>query len=152
MNGHSIKIEPAGKGDYGQLIQVWEASVRATHDFLAEEDIQYLKPLILEQYFDLVDLWCVRGDSHEQGRILGFCGVAEGSLEMLFVSPECRGQGIGSALCGHAVRVLGVVKVDVNEQNPQAKGFYESLGFRIVSKSPVDGQGKPYPILHMALT
>lgn len=39
--------------------------------------------------------------------------------------------------------------VDVNEQNPQAIGFYEHHGFRTVSRTTHDPSGKPYPILHM---
>ena len=44
-----------------------------------------------------------------------------------------------------------VNKVDVNEQNPQALGFYQHYGFEVIDRSPLDGSGKPYPILHMAL-
>lgn len=143
-----MRIERVDKSDYPELVEVWEASVRATHDFLKEEDIAFLRPLILEQYFDVVELRCVKD---ERGEILGFCGVAERKLEMLFVSPESRGRGIGSSLCNYAVKKLHVTDVDVNEQNPQAIGFYEHIGFRITGRSPVDGQGKPFPLLHMKL-
>ncbi|HBF71237.1 MAG TPA: GNAT family N-acetyltransferase, partial [Alteromonas australica] len=33
------------KDNYQELIEIWEASVRATHDFLPEESILELKPL-----------------------------------------------------------------------------------------------------------
>ncbi|ACS80000.1 GNAT family N-acetyltransferase [Maridesulfovibrio salexigens] len=141
-------ISDVTKTNYSELIKLWERSVRATHDFLDESDIEYLRPLILEQYFDAVELKCAK-DSH--GVILGFCGVAEGNLEMLFVDPQSRGQGVGSALCAYAIDNLAVTKVDVNEQNPQALGFYEHIGFRIVGRSDLDGQGKPFPLLHMEL-
>ena len=35
------------------------------------------------------------------------------------------------------------------EQNPQAVGFYEHLGFRVCRRSERDEQGNPYPILWM---
>ncbi len=143
-----MRIEHVEKSVYPELLAVWEASVRATHGFLEEEDIAFLRPLVLEQYFDAVELRCARD---EQGKILGFCGVAASKLEMLFVLPESRGQGIGSALCRHAIENLGVAMVDVNEQNPQAIGFYKHMGFRIMGRSAVDGQGKPFPLLHMEL-
>ena len=60
-------------------------------------------------------------------------------------------QGIGSLLLGYAIDELGARAVDVNEQNPDAVGFYECSGFAVIGRSPLDGQGKPYPILHMAL-
>ena len=70
---------------------------------------------------------------------------------MLFISPDARGKGIGSMLATHAIKELGATKVDVNEQNEQALGFYQHIGFSVTGRSPVDGQGKPYPLLHMAL-
>lgn len=139
--------EQAGKADYDELIEVWERSVRATHHFLAEADINELRPLILEHYFDAVELRCVR----REGRILGFSGVADGVLEMLFVAPESRGTGVGRALCGHAVERQNVTRVDVNEQNPQALGFYEHMGFTVTGRSARDGQGRPFPLLHLEL-
>ncbi len=45
----------------------------------------------------------------------------------------------------------GPSRVDVNEQNEQALGFYQHLGFSVIGRSPLDGQGKPYPLLHMEL-
>lgn len=136
------------KKHHPRLLEIWEASVRATHDFLREEDLQELKPLILDRYFDAVDLKVAKtGD----GELLGFCGVSEGNIEMLFILPEARGKGIGSMLALHAIDVLGATKVDVNEQNHQAVGFYKHLGFVTAGRSPVDGQGKPYPLLHLDL-
>lgn len=136
------------KADYFRLLEIWEASVRATHHFLTEDDLQELKPLILEQYFDAVDLKCAKND---HGEIQGFCGVHDGNIEMLFIAPETRGKGIGALLAAHAIKEQGASKVDVNEQNEQALGFYQHIGFKVIGRSPVDGQGKPYPLLHMAL-
>lgn len=143
-----MQIVRAVKADHSQLIEIWDASVRATHDFLSEDDLATLKPLILEQYFDAVDLWCARA---EGGEIPGFCGVHDGNIEMLFIAPHARGKGVGTLLVKHAIQNLGAVKVDVNEQNEQALGFYRHLGFSVVGRSPLDGQGKPYPLLHMSL-
>lgn len=143
-----MNIETVKKADHLKLIEIWESSVRATHDFLAEADLQALKPLILEQYFDAVDLRCVK---NAQGEIQGFCGVHDGNIEMLFIAADARGTGIGAMLSAYAIKEQGASKVDVNEQNQQALGFYQHLGFKVVGRSPVDGQGKPYPLLHMAL-
>ena len=139
-------IDRVTKADYQELIIVWEASVRATHDFLSETDIAFYRNLILNQYFDLVALKCVKDKS---GDILGFLGTTEQKIEMLFVHPDSRGQGIGKALIKYAVRELGIRLVDVNEQNTQAVGFYYAMGFNLQKRSPLDGMGKPYPILHL---
>ena len=142
-----MKIEQAQAADYQALIALWEASVRATHHFLQEADITALKPLILEHYFAAVDLVCARGEE----KIAGFCGVHDGNIEMLFIAPEARGSGVGRLLVAYAINRQGARRVDVNEQNAQALGFYQHLGFEVTGRSPLDGQGKPYPLLHMAL-
>lgn len=132
-----------------EVIDVWEASVRATHHFLTEEDILYFKPLILNEYLKAVELRCVR-DSEDS--IIAFSGVANGKLEMLFVSPKYFGKGIGRTLLEYSITNNNVCKVDVNEDNPQAVGFYERCGFTTISRSELDSSGKPFPILHMELS
>lgn len=112
-------IVPVGTEHYERLTELWEASVRATHDFLPEGYIERLRPLVREQYLGFVELRAWRDDD---GRILGFAGVHDGKLEMLFVDPACRGQGIGKALLASVVDGLGVSAVDVNEQNPRRWG------------------------------
>ncbi|WP_339461262.1 GNAT family N-acetyltransferase [Pseudomonas sp. EA_105y_Pfl2_R69] len=140
------QIETPGIADLLRLLEVWEAAVRATHDFLEEHDIQLLKPLLIEQYFPQVQLSCIRG---EDGKITGFLGYAEGKVEMLFVDPLEHGTGIGRTLLNDAVVRLGATQVDVNEQNPKALGFYLSQGFVVEGRSPLDGGGRPFPILHL---
>ncbi|MFW5490445.1 MAG: GNAT family N-acetyltransferase [Desulfovibrio sp.] len=142
-----MKIQRAVVEDHPEILAVWEASVRATHDFLAEEDIVFFRPLVREG-LGAVDVYCGKDAS---GRILGFLGVAGEGIEMLFMAPDIRGKGLGKQLLAYAVEVLHTTKVDVNEQNPQALGFYEHMGFEVADRSPVDGSGKPFPLLHMRL-
>ncbi|MCP4922666.1 MAG: GNAT family N-acetyltransferase [bacterium] len=144
----ALKITPVKKSEYDALIEIWEKSVRATHDFLSENDIQFFKPLIRNQYLGAVDLWCSRVADES---IVGFIGISEDSIEMLFLAPDLRGQGIGKALVHHVLKDTKIQKVDVNEQNPGALKFYEKMGFDVVSRSEKDGLGKPFPILHMSL-
>lgn len=39
----------------------------------------------------------------------------------------------------------------MNEQNSQAKGFYEHMGLQVYKSTDTDEQGNPYPILYMRL-
>ncbi len=143
-----LKIDKVEKTEYKEVVYVWEASVRATHHFLKEEDIEYYKPLILNMYLDAVELRCIKNN---ENNIVGFMGVAEGNLEMLFIHPEYRGKKIGQTLLNYSIEKLNVTKVDVNEQNEQALGFYKKNGFEVIGRSKLDSSGKPYPILHMKL-
>ena len=92
----------------------------------------------------------------ESGTPVGFMGVQENRLEMLFLDPEARGQGLGARLLCLGARLLclgmeqyGVSELTVNEQNPAAAGFYRHMGFAVYRRSELDEQGGPYPILYM---
>jgi putative acetyltransferase len=129
-----------------QLLRVWESSVRATHKFLTEENITSLKPLVKTGVLHVAHVICVEDDKNE---IQAFMGIDGDKIEMLFVSPIMRGKGIGKRLIAYAVDEMKIKFVDVNEQNEQAVGFYEHLGFKVFERSELDEQGNPFPILHM---
>jgi len=144
------QLQKASPADYNTLLALWEASVRATHDFLNPDDILFFKNIIQQHNaFSLVELTCI---VDEHNKILGFMGIAADKLEMLFLDPAERGKGLGKQLMQHAFETYRITKVDVNEQNEAARQFYEHFGFKVQSRSPLDGTGKPYPILHMELT
>ena len=143
------KYELATEADYDELLQVWEASVRSSHHFLTEEDIQYYKPLIRNEYFRAVELYLIRDE--QSGHIAAFMGLSDELVEMLFVHPSQQGKGYGRLFIEYALRGKNIRKVDVNEQNEQASHFYLSRGFEVVSRDATDGQGKPYPILHLQM-
>lgn len=141
-------ILTACPSDYKALTDLWEASVRATHHFLKEEDVLCYKSLILNEYLGAVNLF-YKKDAFNC--ITGFLGTSGNKIEMLFIDPAYRGNGIGRELLNYAVTRLGSEKVDVNEQNEQAVGFYLRFGFEVTGRTEVDSMGKPYPILNMEL-
>ncbi|QZY53520.1 GNAT family N-acetyltransferase [Leucobacter tenebrionis] len=139
----------AGRGpeEYAELIEIWRSAVRATHDFLDESDFARIESRLATDYFPAVRITV----AERNGRRVGFAGVLDGTLEMLFVSDAVRGEGIGSALLAEVIENQAVSRVDVNEQNSGALCFYLSRGFRQVGRSDLDGDGRPYPTIHMAL-
>lgn len=144
-----MKIQPAISSQFNEIIAVWESSVSATHDFLTEENISELKIAILEQYLPQLAVYVAMD---EDDQVNGFLGVSENKLEMLFISQQNRGHGTGKKLLNFALEQLSINEVDVNEQNPQAVGFYKHMGFKQYARSEIDGEGNPFPILHMRLT
>ncbi|MGV0948118.1 GNAT family N-acetyltransferase [Empedobacter falsenii] len=132
--------------DFPRLREIWESAVLNTHDFLAKEDFEYYKEN-LPNYFPHVTLF-----GYEiENQLVGFVGVAEQNLEMLFIHNDFRRKGVGKALLDFSIQELNVKSVDVNEQNQQAIDFYLSQGFKVISRSEKDGEGKAYPILHLSL-
>ena len=140
-------IIKASEEDYAEIARVWEASVRATHHFLPEDYLQEIKAL-LPAIFPAVPMYIFKNDQNE---IDGFSGVADHKIEMLFIRPGSRGKGIGRLLTEFAINELKADKVDVNEQNDQAVGFYQRMGFVIEGRTDKDGMGRPFPLLQMKL-
>ncbi|QXT63113.1 acetyltransferase [Tessaracoccus palaemonis] len=138
----------AGSDEYPELVAIWRGAVDATHDFISVSDREDIEARLASDYFPAVNLWVAERD----GRPIGFAGVVGAKLEMLFVDAAQRGGRVGSALLDHAVGVLGVTEVDVNEQNASAVGFYTRRGFAVVGRRDSDDEGRPYPLLHLRLT
>jgi putative acetyltransferase len=142
-------IRPARDADRDALLVLWERSVRATHDFLTEEDIGFLRPLVGQALASgALEVWVLVSAADAP---LGFLGMAGDRIEALFLAPEQRGGGLGRRLVDHAqaLRPGCALALDVNEQNPAARGFYERLGFVVEGRSPLDSTGRPFPLLHM---
>lgn len=130
-----------------QLLRVWESSVRATHLFLSEHEIKQIKEYVPQALGSIAHLVIAE---NENGAPVAFMGIENEILEMLFIAPEERGKGLGKGLMRFGIENYGVHKLAVNEQNPQAKGFYEHMGFRVYKRTENDEQGNPYPLLYMS--
>ncbi|WP_159623585.1 acetyltransferase [Ruania rhizosphaerae] len=137
-----------GAVEFPELVEIWRSAVEATHDFLDRTDFLRIESNLASAYFPAVSLIV----AEKEGAPVGFAGTSEQNLEMLFVSNSVRGGGIGTALLREAIANNAVTTVDVNEQNSRAVGFYLSQGFARVGRSELDGDGRPYPILHLELT
>lgn len=143
-----LTIRPSiGAAEYPALVAIWRAAVDATYDFLADEDRDEIEARLAADYLPAVVLTVAERD----GRPVGFSGVLDGALEMLFVDATRRETGIGTALLTHAIREQDVTRVDVNEQNAPAARFYARRGFEVVGRSETDDAGRPYPLLHLRL-
>lgn len=142
-----MKTRHATPTDHDRLFDIWLRSVRATHTFLSETDIQELMPHVREYLLTAAaTLWVLEEDD---GAALGFMGLTGGEIDSLFLAPEFQRRGGGRALVEHARALAGKLTVSVNEQNPGAVRFYEACGFIVTGRSDVDSMGRPFPLLHM---
>jgi len=132
--------------DSARVLEIWRSAVDATHHFLSVED-------------RIAIHWEVCGflpqapltlavDQHD--RPLGFMFIDDGHMEALFVAPTAFGHGIGAALVRRGLALYPGMTTDVNEQNEPAVAFYKRMGFVQTGRSPHDGQGRLYPLIHLA--
>lgn len=143
----SFSIVPYQDQYKNEILSVWEKSVAATHHFIKPHDFELLKGMLHTLDFNLFRLFCLR----TQSQIIGFIGMHEDKIEMLFLHPDYLGRGLGKSLVHFAIRHLHIDKVDVNEQNTPALQFYLKMGFTPFERTETDGQGLPYPLLRMKL-
>ena len=146
----TVHVRKARAAERDLLFDIWLRSVRATHTFLTEADIQHYAPLVRQALAsEALEVWVLCTPA---GAPAGFMGLAGNKIEALFLAPEHMGAGGGRRLVEHARRLCGELVLDVNEQNPTARRFYEACGFVAEGRSEVDGSGRPHPLLHMRLT
>jgi putative acetyltransferase len=144
-----MKIRRGLPTDRDLLLDIWIRSVRPTHTFLSEEDIQFLLPRVRGYLASAeVELWVLCSDSEAP---MGFMGMSGNKMEALFLAPEFHCRGAGRRLVQHAQALKGELTVDVNEQNPAACRFYQACGFVVEGRSELDSTGRPFPLLHMRL-
>ena len=128
------------------LTEIWETSVRATHDFLTEDDICEIRECVDNALTHIVHLIVAMDENSVP---VGFMGVEDGILEMLFISPTHFKIGIGRKLVQYGIDNLGIEYVTANEQNPNSIGFYKHLGFKVFRRTERDSEGRPFPLIYM---
>ncbi len=140
-----IKIRTSRPGEGERAVEIWRAAVDATHDFLSQQDRVAIDEMVCG-FLPQVPLWlAVDGNDHP----IAFMLIDNGHMQALFVDPAVRGKGVGAGLVRQGLALHPKMTTDVNEQNAQAVGFYERMGFKRIGRSPVDDQGRPYPIIHL---
>ena len=140
-----LKLRVSGPEDGDRVVQIWRDAVDATHDFLSPDDRLAIEEQV-RVFLPRTPLWLA---VDELGKVLGFMLLDEGSMEALFIDPAHHGEGVGRKLVEHALSISPGLVTNVNEQNAQALSFYRKLGFVVTGRSPLDDQGRPYPLLHM---
>ena len=141
-----MKIRRYRESDREALTDVWLRSVKATHHFLSEEDIAGFLPFVRREAWIEMETWILESND---GKFAGFMSLVRDKIEGLFIAPEYLHQGLGTRLVNHAKQTNRGLTVDVNEQNEVACAFYRACGFTPFGRSERDGQGKPFPLIHM---
>ena len=143
----NYKIENYTPAYKNEILTVWENSVLATHHFLSPKDFIEIKEMLQHFDFENINVFCL----NENSKVIGFLALQKFKIEMLFLDPEYMGRGLGRKLLDYAVSNHKANSVDVNEQNTNAKKFYEKFVFKIYERTEKDDFGKNYPLLRMKL-
>lgn len=131
--------------DRPRILEIWEASVRATHQFLSEEQILEIKAAV-KSYANEASFLVV---SDHDDDVYGFMGMTGNKIDSLFIDPAHFGKSFGKLLVQYAFSLHSELYVDVNEDNPGATLFYKKMGFQVYERTDVDDAGRPFPILKM---
>lgn len=132
-----MEIRPARPEDRDAIVRIWRRAVEATHHFLTPADVDALEPEVRA-----IPLEILMARDPEP---VGWIATHEDRIEALFVDPDVHGRGVGTAL----LATTSATHVDVNEQNPSGRAFYAARGFVPVGRSELDGEGRPFPLLHL---
>ena len=142
-----MRIRRGDADDVPRALEIWRAAVDATHGFLTPEDRAEIDVMVAEEFLPNAELWlATNGDDYP----IGFLVMDGDMIDALFVDPSFHRQGFGTRLLEHALNLSPDATVDASEQATNALPFYLSRGFRIVGRSETDGQGRPYPLIHLA--
>lgn len=131
-----------------QLVDLWQDSITTTHTFLSKFEIENIKKYVPEILKGISHLIVVFNDDRQP---IGFMGVENRKIEMLFIKTNQQKRGFGKKLIEFGIKHYDICEVNVNEQNPIARSFYEYMGFEVYKRSETDEQGNHYPILYMKL-
>ncbi len=123
--------------DTDALLDTWYAASLLAHPFLDEAFLTEERRRIREIYIPATETWVYE----EEGALVGFISLLDNEVGAIFVRPEHHGRGIGRALMDKAVALRGNLLVEVFEQNPIGRAFYDRYGFQLVDAHPHDETG-----------
>lgn len=141
-----MNVRRGTPADLPRALEIWRSAVDATHGFLTARDRLEIDVLVAG-FLPKADLW-IATDPDDWP--MGFLVMDGAKIEALFVDATAHGHGYGTLLLEHAAALEPNLAVDANEQATNALSFYLSKGFRVVGRSPTDGEGRPYPLVHLA--
>ena len=108
--------------DIARLMRRWSA---IAWDFMVarppEDDLRFI-----EGRLRAGPIWA----AIEGERIVGFCTVRQGWIDVFHVAPDRHGRGIGQALVARALKGRRRVRLWTFQRNVRARRFYALQGFR----------------------
>jgi dTDP-4-amino-4,6-dideoxy-D-galactose acyltransferase len=149
---HTIERFDTLKHDYQQLLKLVYLS---GHDSRFKKDLFFGEEAFKSLYKQWIDNNLKAENTkvlvyQDSNKLLGFIAMkeehSEGFIDLIAVSPEAQGQGVGQQLIDAVEASLGLEKelyVPTQQTNEQACHFYEKCGFKISDKQYIYHYAKP---------
>ena len=87
--------------------------------------------------------------AEDAGRVQGFLARREGQIEALYITPDARGQGVGTALMARAMATCAELGLWCFLANRPARAFYARLGFAENARTDGSGNDEKLPDVHL---
>ncbi|MDH6580709.1 GNAT family N-acetyltransferase [Kitasatospora sp. MAP5-34] len=134
----TVELRLATPADAAAIAHIHMSSRAATMPYLPpqkrnhEQVTRWAAEVLLEECRTWV---AVRGTE-----VLGYAGLESDVLEYLYLLPDVRRQGVGTLLLDEVKRNSpGGLRLQVFEQNTEARAFYQRHGFTVLATD--DGSG-----------
>ena len=118
------------------LLDIWERSVRVTHLFLSDGEIESIKEYVPQALMGVENLTVAE---NEDGRPVAFMGTESGTLEMLFIAPEERGKGLGKRLLRHGIAHLGLYNKSWGKEQKSGQSKPNQVKWKCKNPQPEEG-------------
>ena len=132
--------------DRDRLYEIWHGAVKTTHHFLSDAQFDEIAHAVKTEFLPNVAPEVLTGADDVP---LAFMSMTDHNIDALFVAADERGSGIGSAFLERTMAQFDTLTLEVNEQNPTAHAFYRHHGFEDVRRTPIDQEGRPFPLIYM---
>jgi putative acetyltransferase len=137
----TVDVRLAREADLDALTDLWEASARGSHTFMKSDDFDQLRPYMRDALLPSMDVWIAELE-HEP---VGFIGVREQHVELLYIERDHQHCGIGTLLLEH----VHATSVEVYRDNAVGVSFYRRSGFAQTAVHEYDAIGRPYPMVEL---
>lgn len=130
------------------FFDIWKKELTITKEYILQNTVYVIETAeTIVGYYALVEL----ENDLQISRITLKAGLW---LEHMFIDPSFIGTGLGRKLFTHCLKTCGLNDISTIKilADPNAKGFYQKMGCRIIADYPSTIEGRTTPYLEFLLT
>lgn len=121
-----MDIESRDENLVNEILGVYEKSIEHLNGAMPKESMEEIKNNTEKMIKNIENLIIVKNDEEN---IIGFMGCENENLEMLYLHPDYKNQGIGKELINIAINNHNVNKAHIVKINTDGIDFCRHMGF-----------------------